>query len=40
MTSVGVLPGATVVPLKQARRTAARRMVVAWATPVFHLRSA
>lgn len=37
MTSVGVLPRATVVPLEQTRRTAARRMVAGWATPVFHL---
>lgn len=37
MTSVDVLLGATVVPLKGIRRTAARRMVVAWAAPVFHL---
>jgi hypothetical protein len=40
MTSVRGLPGATVVPPEQTRRTAARRMVVARATPVFHLRPA
>lgn len=30
-------PGTTVTPLKGIRRTAARRMVAAWAAPVFHL---
>lgn len=29
--------GATTLPLKGIRRTAARRMVAAWAAPVFHL---
>lgn len=37
MTTVDVLPGATAVPLKGIRRTAARRMVIAWTAPVFHL---
>lgn len=37
MTNVDLLPGATAVPLKGIRRTAARRMITAWAAPVFHL---
>lgn len=37
MTGTEVLSGATAVPLKGIRRTAARRMVIAWAAPVFHL---
>jgi pyruvate dehydrogenase E2 component (dihydrolipoamide acetyltransferase) len=39
MTGVdGVAPtGVTTVPLKGIRRVAARRMVEAWAAPVFHL---
>jgi pyruvate dehydrogenase E2 component (dihydrolipoamide acetyltransferase) len=36
MTRVAELEGTT-VPLKGIRRTAARRMVAAWAVPVFHL---
>jgi pyruvate dehydrogenase E2 component (dihydrolipoamide acetyltransferase) len=35
-TTVPALDG-TVTPLKGIRRTAARRMVAAWAVPVFHL---
>ena len=42
MTSTQVTPpevaeGVTLVPLKGIRRVAARRMVAAWAAPVFHL---
>ena len=36
MTRAAELEG-TVTPLKGIRRTAARRMVAAWAVPVFHL---
>lgn len=37
MTTLDVAPGTTAVPLAGIRRTAARRMVTAWAAPVFHL---
>jgi pyruvate dehydrogenase E2 component (dihydrolipoamide acetyltransferase) len=37
MTSAVSEDGTTVVPLKGIRRTAARRMVKAWESPVFHL---
>lgn len=36
-TVSGTVEGVTTVPLKGIRRTAARRMVAAWAAPVFHL---
>ncbi len=37
MTAAVSEDGTTVVPLKGIRRTAARRMVKAWESPVFHL---
>ncbi len=37
MTATVSEGGTTVVPLEGIRRTAARRMVKAWASPVFHL---
>jgi pyruvate dehydrogenase E2 component (dihydrolipoamide acetyltransferase) len=37
MTATAAEPTGTTTPLKGIRRTAARRMVAAWAVPAFHL---